>query len=54
MAQRAELSDFHVGCHFSGLSSRAIATKLNRPKSKVAIVLLMGGSPGELSEELVT
>ncbi|KAJ8894241.1 hypothetical protein PR048_006853 [Dryococelus australis] len=37
------LSDFDKGvivvCHLSGLSSRAIAGKVNRPKSKVAFVL---------------
>ncbi|KAJ8894292.1 hypothetical protein PR048_006907 [Dryococelus australis] len=42
-ARGTELSDFDkgviVGCHLSGLSSQAIARKVNRPKSTVAFVL---------------
>ncbi|KAJ8883688.1 hypothetical protein PR048_015542 [Dryococelus australis] len=43
MARGTELSDFDkgviVGCNLSGLSSRVIARKVNRPKSTVAFVL---------------
>ncbi|KAJ8897801.1 hypothetical protein PR048_003151 [Dryococelus australis] len=43
MARGTELSDFDKGvivsCHLSGLSSRTIAWKVNRPKSTVAFVL---------------
>ncbi|KAJ8887194.1 hypothetical protein PR048_013409 [Dryococelus australis] len=43
MARGTELSEFDkgvfVGCHLSGLSSRTIAQKVNRPKSTVEFVV---------------